>query len=85
MKLYEVTSGAIGCSYVRSYVWAHDENEASRLARQAFAAGQNPMAKTAPVAPPQLVELLDADKTTVPFATTPSDEGWQGPMFHLPP
>lgn len=66
MKLYEVTNGWTGESYVRVYVWAPDDTAAAEMAREAFGPG-----KASSLC---VMELFSADSP--PFVTQPSDCGW---------
>ena len=65
MKLFEATDGTVGFSYLRSYIWAVDKDQAKTLAGLT---GLN-------ITKIKLRELMDGhDK---PFYTEPSDEGWE--------
>jgi len=70
MKLFEVTNGAVGCSYVRVYVWANDRAEGMALAERAF--GQGALS---------ISLLFDPAADARPFVTKPDDEGWTGPLM----
>lgn len=69
MNLYEVYNGWTGESYVRVYVWAHDENEARTLAAAAF---EKHKAGTSEYM--HVTHCFSSD--AAPFATVPSDSGW---------
>lgn len=73
MKLYEITTGAIGESYERSYAWAESKDEAIRLAL-------DPGAELFPDKRPEdfrIRELFDADDwQDCGFITKPTDHGW---------
>lgn len=70
MNLYEAVNGAVGESYVRSYVWAESVSQARTLATQAYAGYAPPLQLS--------LRLLFTDKGS-PFATHPSDHGWEAP------
>lgn len=65
MGLYEITTGQVGESYVRSYSWAADSAEARRLFAE-----QNPGHVI------RRVTLL-LDQRDAPFCTKASDHGWE--------
>jgi hypothetical protein len=68
MKLFELQTGGIGESYVRSYAWAGDVGDAVRMFREKVA---NTKYATAEL---RIRELFDA--TAAPFCTEPDDAGW---------
>ena len=63
MKLFEVTNGFTGCSYVRVYVWAFDNFQAIDMAKLELKAGA-------------FVAKCLFSASDVPFCTKSSDEGW---------
>jgi hypothetical protein len=69
MNLYEVTTGAVGESYVRAYVWAEDDQQARRLFIE-----KNPDMDGRARLTWNL--LIDASRDK-PFSTRLSDEGWR--------
>ena len=65
MKLFEASSGEMGCSYVRMYIWAIDLDQAKTFTELGGMIGSNI----------EIEELMDSrDK---PFYTKRSDEGWE--------
>lgn len=78
MKLFEITNGYIGESYVRCYAWAESTEQALALAREQFRAEEEGRKYGVPRTEYwerlEIVELFDS--STAPFATRPSDDGW---------
>lgn len=70
MNLYEIANGWIGESYVRTYVWAHDEAEARILAAEAFESRQEGSSEDM-----RVTFCFSSDAQ--PFASVPSDSGWE--------
>lgn len=71
MKLYEVTNGYEGESYVRVYVRTDgNEERAKELARVAFKGDSRHCASLA-------VELLFDEADPAEFTTLPSSSGWE--------
>lgn len=68
-KLYEVTNGNYGESYIRCYVWTETESEAKKMARTQF---ENVLPKLSAL---NAIELFNEKEA--PFATKPSDHGWE--------
>jgi hypothetical protein len=68
-SLWEFLNGHIGCSYVRCYVWADNEEEARTLALQQFWSEKGTGSTIR-----QSRKLFDADSPS--FATAPSDQGF---------
>lgn len=66
MKLFEITTGYVGESYVRAYAWAADEREATALFRSA-----NPDQDDNSII---VRELFDG--SVAPFCTQSNDHGW---------
>lgn len=60
-----------GESYVRCYVWANSVAEALTMAATAFAEDGKPVAHT------DLTSTVLLYSDTPPFATLPSDSGWE--------
>jgi len=79
VNLYEVMNGYIGFSYTRAYVWAEGEEQALELARDAYLEqAKDPKTRGYPAKYWTGLEcklLFSADAE--PFATVPSDEGWE--------
>jgi len=74
MNLYEVTNSFFGCSYVRCYVWANDQSEALKLAREAYKRdGANYRPNYWKKLECKFLFSEDAES----FATVPSDNGWE--------
>jgi len=69
MTLYEATNGMEGCAYVRCYVWACDQEEALKLARDAFLESGSQDIDI------DLKALFSDDEPS--FATRVSDVGWE--------
>ena len=63
-KLFEITNGSEGESYVRCYAWAPSAGDAERMAREAN--GWTGALQSRP--------LFAAD--AAPFATMATDHGW---------
>lgn len=73
MKLFEITTGEIGYSYVRAYAWAEDDRHALFLFR-----AKNPSKK-----PKTIFCLLDASGAA--FCTATDSNGWAGSDENLLP
>lgn len=69
MNLYEVVDGSIGCSYVRVYAWAPNEETAIMMASNKTVKGKYPFIPTS-------CTLLFTEDSE-PFSTEPDDEGWR--------
>jgi len=85
LSLYEFSNGYSGQAPVRCYVWAHDDDEALALAQQTFKeqARGNEYSASYPDKYWQdltWMHLFDADAE--PFATVPSDTGWEVEAVH---
>lgn len=65
MKLFEITDGFWGCSYVRAYAWSVNENESLEMAKAKFKKGA------------ALEARLLFDSNEKPFCTEVSSEGWE--------
>lgn len=85
MKLFEVTNGWMGEAYNRCYVWAADKTDALRLAEAAFHQSALRQNKSLPEQhdaryPEEYWKELECrelfDQSAAPFATVPSDSGW---------
>ena len=74
MKLFEITNGWTGESYIRVYVWAGSEHQAVSMAntRLGYAYRDSDL---------QVTELFDA--SAGPFVTAPSDCGWEVDCEHV--
>lgn len=72
MKLFEITNGAIGESYVRCYAWASTVEEALTLARLAYQKKYQYMGELSDL---QVDELFDGSMPA--FCTMPNDAGWR--------
>ena len=70
MKLYEIQTGYMGCSYERCYVWAESQERAVELFNSNFA-GQAPRERE----PREINLVLDAGDPE--FITRLSDEGFE--------
>ena len=74
MNLYEATDGRMGYAYVRAYVWARSEEEAYKLAFDAFWADCDEFGRERLRESLKLELLFQEDAS--PFCTCPSDTGW---------
>ena len=74
MRLYEITTGLWGESYVRLYAWASSSADANVLARDALARAGRPRRISAAL---RIEELFN--DAAAPFCTLPDDAGWVGP------
>jgi len=63
MKLFEVTNGFTGCSYVRVYVWASDKLKAIEMSKAKLKVGT-------------FVARFLFSSDSASFCTEISDEGW---------
>lgn len=73
--LYEATNDYMGESYTRCYVWADSEDDAVRLAREAFEADRKDMRYPDEyVSNVRVGRLFLADSPS--FVTKVSDNGW---------
>ena len=78
MKLYEVTNGYCGNSYIRCYVWAETETNAREAATLQYKkAYQKALGKTNEDAWPDLELEYLFDDQSEPFVTEISDDGWE--------
>jgi len=77
VNLYEITNGYIGYSYTRVYAWAPTEERALELAQDAYRKhAQEPRDYPARYWTNLECKLLFSDDAE-PFATAPSDAGWE--------
>jgi hypothetical protein len=65
MKLFEIRTGHVGCSYERVYVYCKDEAEAVKMFNDKY-----PENKCE-----EIRELFDT--SSKPFITNKNDEGWK--------
>jgi hypothetical protein len=63
MILFEILNMDVGDSYVRCYAWAHNQDEATRMAEEKGVDVQ------------QIIKLFESDSQ--PFVTELSDVGWE--------
>jgi hypothetical protein len=81
MRLYEVTNGYLGEAYTRLYAWAETEEQALEMAKEQLKQEATEDVPWKPRHPEAYWKNLKAqylfDANDAPFATKPSDAGWE--------